>query len=54
MLELMATLNLKKMVKMLDTEKIKDRLSNIAQTIENIFRNFLTNTVIEALLATSP
>jgi len=45
-------LNLKKMVKMLDIEEIKERLSNeisnIAQTIENIFRNFLTNTVIEA------
>ena len=51
-------LNLKKMVKMLDIEEIKDRLSNeisnTIQTIENIFRNFLTNTIIEAPLATSP
>jgi nitrogen regulatory protein PII-like uncharacterized protein len=51
-------LNLKKMVKMLDIEEIKDRLSNkisnITQTIENIFRNFLRNTIIEAPLATSP
>jgi len=45
-------LNLKKMVKILDVEEIKDRLSNeilnIIQTIKNIFRNFLRNTVIEA------
>ena len=45
-------LNLKKMVKMLDIEEIKDRLSrkftDIIQIVKDIFRNFIKKLAIEA------
>jgi len=51
-------LNLKKMVKMLDVEEIKDRLSrkftDIAQIVKDIFKNFMKKLAIERSWATSP
>jgi len=44
-------LNLKKMVKMLDVEEIKERLSrkftDIAQIVNDIFKNFIKKLAIE-------
>jgi len=51
-------LNLKKMVKMLDVEEVKSRLSrkftDICQIAKDIFKNFVKKLAIEGSLSTSP
>ena len=51
-------LNLKKMVKMLDVEELKERLSrkftDIAQIVKDIFKNFIKKLAIERSWATAP
>ena len=51
-------LNLKKMVKMLDVEELKERLSrkftDIAQIVKDIFKNFIKKLAIDRSWATAP